>query len=161
MQEASIALIKSFRQWKPDGGASLLTWIHNPVKYALIKCAKAHKKKLIESTSLDAPFENGVINYTRKGYTRGGGRAGRDRDTTCMYDLIGEDFKYPEDLEEKMQKEIKKLPARERKILELTLDGKLLEEIGAVVGISSERVRQVRDAALELLKHRLSKPRHL
>ena len=82
---------------------------------------------------------------------------------TTLYDIIGEDEAQTEILEQKEEAAIlkdvlEKLDRRERRIITLYfgLDSSnplTLEQIGRYIGITRERVRQLRDQALRKLKH--------
>jgi len=87
-------------------------------------------------------------------------------------DLLGmEDLSPPQEIAEELllselEESLKELPEREQQILELRygLKGKgplTLEEIGRVLGISRERVRQLEEQALERLRDPLIRQRLL
>ena len=86
-----------------------------------------------------------------------------DSDRSMMERFVSEDMTNPEDdymnrfVSEEIERALATLPARDAKVLRLYfgLDGgreHTLEEIGSMLGVTRERVRQLRDRALKRLR---------
>jgi RNA polymerase primary sigma factor len=86
-----------------------------------------------------------------------------DSDRSIMDRFVSEDMPNPEDeymnrfIGEEIERALATLPARDAKVLRLYfgLDGgreHTLEEIGSMLGVTRERVRQLRDRALKRLR---------
>jgi RNA polymerase primary sigma factor len=86
-----------------------------------------------------------------------------DSDRSIMDRFVAEDMPNPEDeymnrfVSEEIERALATLPARDAKVLRLYfgLDGgreNTLEEIGSMLGVTRERVRQLRDRALRRLR---------
>jgi len=86
-----------------------------------------------------------------------------DSDRSIMDRFVSEDMPNPEDeymnrfVSEEIERALATLPARDAKVLRLYfgLDGgreHTLEEIGSMLGVTRERVRQLRDRALKRLR---------
>ncbi|MEO8878831.1 MAG: RNA polymerase sigma factor RpoD/SigA [Gemmatimonadaceae bacterium] len=86
-----------------------------------------------------------------------------DSDRSIMDRFVAEDMPNPEDeymnrfVSEEIERALATLPARDAKVLRLYfgLDGgreHTLEEIGSMLGVTRERVRQLRDRALKRLR---------
>ena len=95
-----------------------------------------------------------------------------EREEETLGDLLGEEGPSPPEeiakelLLSELEESLKELPEREQRILELRygLKGKeplTLEEIGKILGISRERVRQLEEQALERLRDPLVRQRLL
>ena len=95
-----------------------------------------------------------------------------EREEETLGDLLGEEGPSPPEeiakelLLSELEESLKELPEREQQILELRygLKGKeplTLEEIGKILGISRERVRQLEEQALERLRDPLVRQRLL
>ncbi len=144
VQEASIGFLKGIRDWSPEGGASLRTyaaqWATKYVRVAIgcndIKLAARETKEV----SLD--------------YVSSGG---------SFHDvLVSETFPSPEEAaidNERIQMvrdAAESLNARELGILKGTIQGESNETIGHGLGISRERVRQIKSDVVEIVMKRVA-----
>lgn len=159
LQEGLFAVAVAFRTWSPDGGANFLTWIHEPVRHAMLRVLKKDhavrprsgknggKAKMIP---LDAPLVERDVDQEHHGYESS------LRDLLTASDSSPEEQFLRKEQGAPLAKAVSRLPARERQIIRMRfVEGKTLAEIGLAFGISRERVRQLERDALAVLKSRL------
>lgn len=157
VQEGLIAVAVAAREWREDGGASMLTWIRRPVISAMMKCvryasaqgmsrrAQGKRKGLvclgrgakIRHVSMDEEIDTDL---------------GSDRST--LHDVIGH-FEEPPDFLalRQLPGAIARLRREERRVIRLRfVDGLTLQEVGELMGFSRERARQIEAVALGKLR---------
>ena len=71
-------------------------------------------------------------------------------------DPTPEDEEIRLETQERVRQEVKRLPARLAKLVQMRMEGKTLSEVGRVFHVSKERVRQLEQDAFETLRGRLS-----
>lgn len=151
VQVGLVAVGEASKEWSPDGGASMLTWIRRPVVGAMAKL---------------------VRNSTSYGVTRWGSRIGRGAKVKhvsmdapldeaneqggiySMHDIIGH-FESPPDYLalRQLPGALARLRRQERRVIRLRfVDGLTLHEVGDRLGFSRERARQIEASALGKLR---------
>lgn len=155
LQEASLAFIKSFRKWRPDGGANVLTWTYRPVVNALTRVVESHDKHASNTVLyMDDDTSNHDTTYDGKSGVK-----------TSLHEFLGISIDEEDEddplLRSRIKKAILSLQERERTIIRLSLEDRTLAEIGVTLGISRERVRQLKAEAVETLKAKISRATHL
>lgn len=156
VQEGMLSVAIAVRKWRKKGGASVLTWLHRPVYWAMRKLVESNlnrgvtggrdrktgRRERFPHASMDAP------------HASQSGGDGVNQEWT-LHDLIGS-FDEPRDVLalRQLPKALAKLTAYERRILRMRYADELtFEEIGEKLGgYSRERIRQLEKIALEKLR---------
>ena len=147
LQESYFALLQAVEAYDPESGfafSSFLKWpLKNVVNRAIgIKTQKDREAPLSSAASLDAPIAND------------------SEDTYAQVladpsDPIGDltDQIFRESLHEDLEKSLAELSDREAEVIRAKYyDDQTIEQIGARVGCSAERARQIEEEALEALR---------
>ena len=147
LQESYFALLQAVEAYDPESGfafSSFLKWpLKNVVNRAIgIKTQKDREAPLSSAASLDAPIAND------------------SEDTYAQVladpsDPIGDltDQIFRESLHEDLEKSLAELSDREAEVIRAKYyGGQTIEQIGARVGCSGERARQIEEEALEALR---------
>ena len=142
ISEGNMGLMRAAQKFDPEKGVKFISYAVWWVRNSINECIDSYKKN-DETVDLDEKISNedGSINY--------------------KYDTINEDFE--EQLNEIGNRRetvdllLKCLQERERKILimfyGLNGEGEMtLDEVGAEMNLTNERVRQIKDSALSKLK---------
>lgn len=155
VQVGSVAVAEASKEWRADGGASMLTWIRRPVIGAmakLVRNATSHgvsrwggkigRGAKVRHVSMDAPFDNAAsIDLGANAVNN-------------LHDVIGT-FEEPRDVFalRQLPGALARLRHQERRVIRFRfVDGLTLQEIGERLGFSRERARQIEVAALEKLR---------
>jgi RNA polymerase sigma factor (sigma-70 family) len=142
IQEGLIAVAIASRTWDPTKGANMLTYIYNPVRRAMQKAVNKHRAGVVRRVDNPPSFLSvDLPSKVFKGET------------------IISAMPAPE-VEEKDNERLAKLPEamsgltqRTREIIRMRyVDGLTLAEIGKRLGISKQRVAQIEEAALLVMK---------
>jgi len=147
LQESYFALLQAVEAYDPESGfafSSFLKWpLKNVVNRAIgIKTQKDREAPLSSAASLDAPIAND------------------SEDTYAQVladpsDPIGDltDQIFRESMHEDLEKSLAELSDREAEVIRAKYyDDQTIEQIGARVGCSGERARQIEEEALEALR---------
>jgi RNA polymerase sigma factor (sigma-70 family) len=140
-QEGFLALIKSARAWRPDGGASFLSYAWRAISGHLGRVCRYARRR-----GVSAPRGNVALQFDDMDAP-----VGEDEGAT-LHDVMAA----PDELEEHAQEialrdGVAKLPAQERRVMNLLLDGMNHPGAGGVLGLSRNRIGQIVDAAIERL----------
>lgn len=146
VQEASMGFLTGIRKWSPEGGASLrqyaARWAHKYVRVAL-GCNEGKLVPLEENISLDAPIADSEL---------------------TLHDVLTSDtFENPEEAAERNERiqtvrdAAASFSPREASIFSGCLQGDSNEDIGVRLGLSRERVRQIKSDVVELVTKRVSR----
>lgn len=153
MQEGLLAVALAFRQWRPDGGANFLTWIHRPVHFAM--------RRLLRETFRRGGSHRGakrqdihIVSLDRVIPTAWFKRVAEQEIVTLHDFLAAPEVEEPDVLANQRIAEARKtLPVRAQKVLRLRYDkGLSPEETAAKLRLSKKTVEQVELDALERLK---------
>lgn len=140
VQEGTMGLLRAIRDWDPNR-ATLRTYARFWIRDAIQKAVGYDGYKYVErpTTSLDAVADNG----------------------SCLHDVLpSETFENPEEAairNERIQTvrdAVASLEGRDAAIFRGSLYGSTNEDIGQEIGISRERVRQIKGALFESAKRR-------
>ncbi len=151
VQEGAIGFVRGMRKWSPEGGASLRNhsamWAQTFIRRAV---GTNHAGKLCpeESTeSLDGPI-----------------RADGGQDEYTLHSVLPSSaFENPEEAAERSERiqmvrdAAASLTQRESAVLSECLRGSSNEDIGQGLGVSRERIRQIRSEVVELVTRRVSR----
>lgn len=151
-QQAFFAFLKSIEEYDAARGLPFAAYINLPFLSAMhellcYRTARGRNDALCEAVSLDKEIET------------------EDSSGDTLHDLIPDahslDFLEQLDAQsvsDMIRAEVRKLPERHRHVIERSyFDGASLEQIGAELGTSTERARQIRNDALR----KLSRSRNL
>jgi RNA polymerase sigma factor (sigma-70 family) len=120
-------LVLAAKRFNPDRGIAFGGYAKFWIKGQILELFKPKADALNRSASLDAPAKEND-----------------DRDSKL--DLV------PDDSEPTVSIDLGTLSERERGIFEARLEGKTLGEIGAGLGVSRERVRQINERAVKKVR---------
>lgn len=166
VQEGYLAVALAFRQWKPEGGASLFTWIRQPVYHAMLKLVKEQDRR-------GGKFrggKQGLTDGSRSGFdkTRKADIVSLDHprnavalqqadelgDSLTLHEIVGT-FTDPGDVFalEKLPEAVARLTEEERKVIRLRFEGGLTHaQVGRRLGANRETARLIEQRALKRLK---------
>jgi RNA polymerase sporulation-specific sigma factor len=150
IQEGNIGLIKSVDCFDPATGNSFVAFAMECIKNRIILfLKKRHEELLILDSKVaenDEEYICGVDLVIDEDNVLG----------DASYEIV-EDKMINEEREEHLYAKIERLPSREREIVQLLYglgvrDAMSLQEVAMMVGLSKERVGQIRDGALKQLE---------
>lgn len=162
IQEGLIAVALAWRSWRPDGGSGFLSWIRQPVQYAMLRVVRDHRRRggsfrggkrggvrpdAVRLVSFDA--EPSTAEATSLELFRRS-----PSEVKTMHDVVG-GFEEPADClaRARLPLALALLDARERDVIRLRFEKKLTrKQVGARLQINRETVRQVEVRALKRLR---------
>jgi RNA polymerase sigma factor (sigma-70 family) len=140
--EAKLALLRAARGYRPELGFCFSTYASQSIRRSLAQLCKGYARKRLSKTmvSLSSAIRDG-------------------RGSLC--DLI-EDPRAPErmsldhrELCDLLREAVRQLPARSRTVVEMVMNGSTLQDVGASLGVTKERARQIFIEAKDRLRSAL------
>jgi len=172
IQEGLIAVALAFRSWRPDGGAGFLSWIRQPVRFAMLRLVREQRRgggtfrggpqggaNVSQVSLLSMDETRHGFHGVKKNPANGTRRFCEPDLSPSLHDLLGH-FDEPRDslALDRLPELLANLTTRERKVIRLRFQKSLTHaQVGERLGISRELARQLEARALQRLREMLLK----
>ncbi|AKU93339.1 hypothetical protein AKJ09_00071 [Labilithrix luteola] len=167
VQEGFIAVAEAFKSWREDGGAGLLRWVRQPVRFAMLRVIREQKRSggsyrggrsgkgtgPVTLVSLD-----GTVGVSAEDASRENKNGARMERELPLHEVLGAEFEEPPDCLalEQLPALVAKLDERSRQVIRLRyVNGLSHAKVGKKLGISRELARQIEAEALEQMRGEL------